>query len=96
MPVTFEWDDRKSKTNLKKHRISFDEAKTVFRDALAKIFHDPDHSIDEDRELIVGHSARKRLLIVSFIERPVDVIRIISARIASKNERKAYEEDQNR
>jgi len=93
MAVTFEWDNDKSKTNLKKHKVSFDEASTVFGDPLAKIFFDEDHSADETREIIVGYSDRKRLLLVSFTERRVDVVRIISARVATKNERKAHEEN---
>lgn len=94
MSVRFEWDDDKAKANVKKHKVSFDEASSVFADPLAKIFDDDEHSIEEIREIIVGHSITKRLLLVSFTERGRDVVRIISARIATRNERKAYEESQ--
>jgi uncharacterized protein len=93
MSVRFEWDDDKAKANLKKHKVSFDEASTVFGDALAKIFSDEKHSSEEIREIIVGHSILDRLLLVSFTERRRDVIRIISARVATRNERKSYEEN---
>jgi uncharacterized protein len=93
MSVKFEWDDDKAKTNLKKHRIGFDEASTVFADPFAKIFYDEDHSDEENREILVGHSTANRLLLVSFTERGRDLVRIISARIATKNESKAYEEN---
>jgi uncharacterized DUF497 family protein len=94
MAVTFEWDDDKARTNLKKHRVSFDEASTVFRDPLAKIFSDDQHSDLEVREIIIGHSISTRLLLVSFTERGRDRVRIISARVATRNERRAYEENQ--
>ena len=93
MSVRFEWDDDKAKANLKKHKVSFDEASTVFGDALAKIFSDEKHLSEEIREIIVGHSILDRLLLVSFTERRRDVIRIISARVATRNERKSYEEN---
>jgi uncharacterized protein len=93
MSVRFEWDDDKAKANLKKHKVSFDEASTVFGDALAKIFSDEKHSSEEIREIIVGHSILDRLLLVSFTERRRDVIRIISARVATRNEQKSYEEN---
>ncbi|MBI3823324.1 MAG: BrnT family toxin [Planctomycetes bacterium] len=88
----FEWDSTKAKRNLAKHGVSFDEAATVFRDKLAAIFPDPDHSDDEQREIIVGNSDRNRLLVVSFTERG-DRVRIISARKANKRERQDYEEN---
>ena len=94
MALRFEWDEAKAKRNRKKHQVGFDEASTVFQDALAKIFDDPDHSAEEPREVLVGHSDRNRLLLVSFTERGPDVVRIISARMATKRERQAYEEDQ--
>ena len=93
MAVTFEWDSDKAKANLKKHKVSFDEASSVFGDPLAKIFFDEEHSTEENREIIVGHSLNNRLVLVSFTERRADVVRIISARVATKNERKAYEEN---
>ncbi len=72
--------------------MSFEEAAEVFDDPLARIDSDPDHSVDEKRELIFGHSTGGRLLLVSFTERG-DVVRIISARTADHEERKRYEED---
>ena len=92
MSVKFEWDKNKAVANLKKHRVSFDEARTVFGDPLARIFDDEDHSADESREIIIGHSIAARLLLVSFTERS-EVIRIISARQATRLERKDYEEN---
>jgi uncharacterized DUF497 family protein len=93
MNVRFEWDQNKAKSNLKKHKVSFDEASTVFADPLAKIFNDEQHSSEEVREIIVGYSILERLLLVSFTERGRDVVRIISARVASRNERKFHEEN---
>ena len=89
----FEWDPVKEKANQRKHRISFREAITVFYDVAAKIFDDPDHSAGERREIIVGHSSNGSLLLVCFTER-YEKIRIISARKATKWERKDYEEKQ--
>ena len=91
----FAWDQPKAALNLKKHGISFDEAATVFPDPLARIEHDPDHSRGEERELILGQSARKRLLVVSFVQRG-QTIRIISARPATRSERHAYREKAHR
>jgi uncharacterized DUF497 family protein len=93
MILRFEWDDEKAKRNFKKHEVGFDEAATVFSDPLAKIFFDVDHSVAETREIIVGHSSSNRLLLVSFTERAPDLLRIISARVATRRERKAYEEN---
>ena len=89
--MNFEWDENKAARNLLKHRVSFEEAKTVFDDPLYVDFYDPDHSDDEERYLIVGESNRGRLLIVSYTERG-DLIRLISARVATRSEREAYEE----
>jgi uncharacterized DUF497 family protein len=94
MAVSFEWDYDKAKANLKKHKVSFDEASTVFDDPLAAIFSDDEHSDQEIRELIVGQSNLNRLLLVSFTERGRNRVRIISARLATKSERRAYEENQ--
>ena len=91
MSVDFEWDGVKADTNVKKHRVDFDEALTVFADSLARILDDPDHSIEERREIIVGHSVKRRLLIVGFTERDGRV-RIFNARTAKKRERHDYEE----
>ena len=94
MALKFEWDQEKAGSNLSKHKVSFDEASTVFADPLAKIFFDQDHSTEEIREIIVGHSILGRLLLVSFTERGRDPVRIISARAATRKERKSYEENQ--
>ena len=77
--------------NLKKHDVSFDEAQTVFDDPLAYIFNDEWNSLGEDRELIMGYSKSKRLLIVSFTERMQGIVRIISSRPTTAKERKDYE-----
>ena len=92
MALSFEWDEDKAASNESKHGVTFDEASTVFADPLAVIFGDEEHSEDEIREIIIGHSILERLLLVSFTERGVDVVRIISARRATKRERKDYEE----
>jgi uncharacterized protein len=91
MPLRFEWDANKATANVTKHEVTFDEAVTVFADPLAVIFDDDQHSQNELREIIVGHSDLARLLLVSFAERGRDAIRIISARKASRRERKDYE-----
>ena len=89
--MEFEWDEKKAAVNLADHGISFDEAKTVFDDALYVDFYDPDHSGDEHRYVIVGESRQNRLLIVSYTERG-ESVRLISAREVTLSERKAYEE----
>jgi len=89
--MNFEWDENKAARNLSKHRVSFEEAKTIFGDPLYVDFYDPDHSDDEERYLIIGESNRGRLLIVSYTERG-DLIRLISARTVTRAEREAYEE----
>ena len=91
MDLSFEWDPRKAAENRQKHGIAFEDALLVFGDPLACIFDDPDHSATELRELIVGHCNRQRLLLVSFVQRG-DRIRILSARKATRQERKDYEE----
>lgn len=92
MPLGFEWDSEKASSNLTKHGVTFDEASTVFADPLAVIFDDDEHSQDELREIIVGQSVLGRLLLVSFTERDKMVVRIISARKATRRERKKHEE----
>jgi uncharacterized DUF497 family protein len=92
MALEFEWDKDKAALNKKKHKITFEEAATVFGDPLAAVFDDPVHSQEEHREILIGHSARNRLLIISFTERG-KAIRIISARRANQQERKDYEEN---
>ena len=89
--MKFEWDAEKARKNQRKQNVSFDEAQTVFDDSLAYIFNDEWNSIGECRELIIGHSNKRRLLLVSFTERMQGVIRIISSRLATTNERKDYE-----
>jgi uncharacterized DUF497 family protein len=88
----FDWDDNKARLNLKNHGVGFDEAVTIFVDPLARIFDDESHSALEVREIVIGHSAYDRLLLVCFTERG-DMIRIISARKATKKERNDYEEN---
>lgn len=94
MGIRFEWDRRKGAANLRKHGVSFDEASTVFHDPLARIFDDEEHSDDESREIVIGHSVTGRLLLVSFVERTENVIRIISARPTTTHERGDYEKNQ--
>ena len=91
MGLQFEWDPNKAASNLKRHRVSFEEAATVFQDRLSVTVADPDHSTEEDRWIIVGLSHRSRLLIVSHTERG-NCIRII-ARELTPRERKEYEEE---
>jgi uncharacterized DUF497 family protein len=91
MALEFEWDPAKAELNLKEHGISFDEATTVFRDTLSITISDPDHSDSEDCFIDIGVSYRMQLLVVSYTERK-DKIRIISARRATRAERKNYEE----
>ena len=88
--MTFIWDNRKAKSNLTKHGISFDEAKTVFLDDFARLRHDPDHSIDEDRYILLGLSAFVKVLVVVHTEVENDNIRIISARKATQKEKTQY------
>lgn len=92
MELEFEWDEDKAASNQKKHRVAFAEATTVFADPLAAIFDDVAHSDEEHREIIIGHSAENRLLLVCFTER-AGAVRIISARRATTRERRDYEEN---
>ena len=92
MQLVFEWDEGKARANLRKHRVSFDEAVSVFSDTLARIFMDEEHSTHEQREIIIGHSPAKRLLLVFFTEPVKGRIRIISARRATRGEQHDYEE----
>jgi uncharacterized protein len=89
--MEFEWDPPKALGNLAKHGVAFQEAATVFGDPLAITFGDPDHSKEEDRFLTFGHSTTGRLLVVSHTDRE-DRTRIVSARKATRKERKIYEE----
>ena len=89
--IRFEWDDNKNEINKKKHKISFEEARTVFYDDAALVIDDPEHSEDEDRFIILGLSKRANLLVVCHCYRESDtVIRIISARKATKTESQYY------
>ena len=92
MGYTFEWDPEKGDANFQKHGVSFDEASTVFGDPLSLLMPDPDHSADEERYLVLGMSAHRKLLVVAFAERPPNT-RLISARRATRAERKRYEEE---
>ena len=90
MKLSFEWDEEKAKANLKKHRVSFDEATTVFIDPFSITIPDPDHSADEQRYIDIGSSDKGRVLVVVYTERGSN-IRIISCRKATPSERKLYE-----
>jgi len=90
MSIRIQWDPDKAAKNASKHGVPFLEAATAFQDPLAFIFDDEEHSVEEQREIIIGHSKRDRLLVVAFTERD-DVIRIISARKANRKEREGYE-----
>jgi hypothetical protein len=89
--MDFEWDDAKAESNERKHGVSFTEAETVFGDPLSLTGYDPRHSDDEDRYITMGMSTEGRLLIVSHTDRG-DKVRLISAREASRRERKDYED----
>ena len=89
--MVYEWDARKAKGNLRKHRISFEDAASVFLDPLALTFPDPDHSIGEEREITIGRSSKQQVVFVSHWRRG-DHVRIISARKTTRVERKQYEE----
>jgi uncharacterized DUF497 family protein len=89
--VEFDWDPGKATTNLKKHRVTFQEAATVLEDPLSTTFPDEAHSTEEGRFLTIGTSTRHRLLVVAHTERN-DMIRIISARRATRRERAFYEQ----
>ena len=91
MKLTFEWDEEKAKENIREHKVSFEEAKTVFNDPFLMTFPDPEHSESEKRYLNIGSSSKERVLIVIHTERGVN-IRIISCRKATTNERRVYEE----
>ena len=92
MALTFEWDEDKSKENLLKHGVSFDEAKTVFNDPFGMTVADPDHSSHEDRYIDMGMSSRDRVLMVWYTDRGSN-IRIIGSRKVAPSQRRQYEED---
>jgi len=91
MRLTFEWDEGKARENLRKHKVSFEEAKTVFGDAFLVTFPDLEHSESEERYVSVGISSKGRVLVVTHTERGRNV-RVINARKATASERKVYEE----
>jgi uncharacterized protein len=88
----FEWDPMKAAANVHKHGVTFDEASTIFGDPLNLLMADPDHSHDEERFVLLGMSNRRKLLLVAFAERPPRT-RLISARRATRHERRYYEEN---
>jgi hypothetical protein len=92
MPLTFEWDARKAATNLARHGVSFDEAITIFADPLGRLEGDDRRSVSEIRLVLLGTSSADRLLAVMFTERGAERIRVISARTATRSERRQYEE----
>ncbi|MFZ2445293.1 MAG: BrnT family toxin [Syntrophobacteraceae bacterium] len=89
--MKFEWDQKKARANLRKHKVSFEEAATALRDPMSATGHDPDHSVGEERFITFGVSERGRLLVVAHTEED-ETIRIISARVAGKGEKRIYEE----
>jgi uncharacterized protein len=89
--IRFAWDKVKAAGNLRKHGVSFEEASTVFADENARLKHDPDHSQEEDRFILLGFSAALRMLVVCHVYREDEqIIRLISARKATRHERKQY------
>jgi uncharacterized DUF497 family protein len=89
--IEFAWDRRKNRSNLAKHGVSFEEARSVFLDENARLIDDPDHSAEEERFVLLGYSVQTRCLIVSHCYRKSDsVIRLISARVATPREEKMY------
>ena len=91
MSMRFEWDPKKAEKNLEKHGVTFQEAATIFGDPLAITFQDPDHSLEEERQLTFGQSLQRRLIVVSHTKRGGRT-RIITARLMDRNERVIYEE----
>ncbi|MCD8216304.1 MAG: BrnT family toxin [Clostridiales bacterium] len=91
--IKFTWDENKNQINKKKHGISFEEAKTVFYDDNAILFDDPEHSVGEERFLIIGLTEKERMCIVSHCYRDDEIIRIISARRATSREERVYYEN---
>ena len=90
MGLKFEWDRRKAVLNIKKHGVSFEDAATAFGDPLSVTIHDPKHSDDEDRFLLLGETQDKKLVVVAHTDRK-DTIRLINARPATRQERKDHE-----
>jgi uncharacterized DUF497 family protein len=92
MSLQFTWDPQKAASNLRKHKVGFPEAATAFADPLSLTIPDPDHSVGEERFVLIGQSERRRLVVVAHVERG-DLIRIISDRPATRRERTTYEEE---
>jgi len=92
MALEFEWDPAKAAANYRKHRVRFEEAATAFGDPRSITIPDPDHSLGEDRFILIGHSQLSRVLVVVHLERG-ERIRLISARLATRRERHIYEEE---
>jgi len=92
MSLQFTWDPKKAAANLRKHGVGFPEAATAFADPHSITIADPDHSVGEERFVLIGQTDRRRLVVVAHVERG-DLIRIISARPASRRERNTYEEE---
>ena len=90
--MIYEWNPKKAAANLKKHKVSFDEATTVFTDPFALTFDDPDHSLDEKRFITIGTSSKQRILFLSHVDRGEDHVRMIHARPVTKTEAHAYQE----
>lgn len=92
--MLFDWDEEKARSNFTKHDVSFDEATSVFDDPLFLTFADPEHSLQEQRFIIMGESAKGRLLVIAYTDRKKNnTTRLISARLATRKERKNYESD---
>jgi uncharacterized protein len=90
--VIYEWDPEKAAGNLRKHKVSFDEATSVFTDPFALTFDDPDHSVEENRFITIGTSDKNRIVFLSHADADDEHVRIISARSATKTEAYAYQE----
>ncbi len=88
--MKFEWDPEKAKRNASKHGVTFEEAATAFGDPLSLTIFDPDHSEEEDRFILLGQTFARRLVVIVHTERG-DTVRIISARLGTKRERRSYE-----
>jgi hypothetical protein len=93
-PIRFIWDASKAASNSRKHKVTFEEAVTIFADPRLLLAHDAEHSHDEERTIAIGHSEKLRVLFFVHIEAERDVIRIISARRATKPEERVYEAGQ--
>ena len=91
--MKFQWEPKQAEHNLKKHRVTFEDASTVFGDPLAATVPDPRHSVEENRFVTMGHSTENRLVVVAHVDRS-EQVRIISARLATRRERRKYESEE--